>query len=80
MWPGFLNSIRLSFGPAWVFLIASEAIAADAGLGYRIFVVQRQLGMNVILIYVAIIMLIGLGVDWLMRWFIHSRYKWAHQK
>ena len=80
VWPGFLNSVRLSFGPAWVFLIASEAIAANAGLGYRIFVVQRQLGMNVILIYVGIIMLIGLGVDWLMRWFIHSRYKWAEQK
>ena len=80
VWPGFLNSVRLSFGPAWVFLIASEAIAANAGLGYRIFVVQRQLGMNVILIYVTIIMLTGLGIDWLMRWFIHSRYKWAHQK
>ncbi|NNE90140.1 MAG: ABC transporter permease, partial [Verrucomicrobiales bacterium] len=64
-------------GPAWVFLIASEAIAANAGLGYRIFVVQRQLGMNIILLYVALIMVIGLIIDGLMRWFIKSRYRWS---
>lgn len=78
VWPGFLNSVRISLGPAWVFLIAAEAISADAGLGYRIFLVQRQLGMNKILIYVAIIMLVGLVVDAGLRWFIHHRYRWAH--
>jgi NitT/TauT family transport system permease protein len=78
IWPGFLNSTRISLGPAWVFLIAAEAISADAGLGYRIFVVQRQLGMNIILIYVGIIMLIGLAIDAGLRWFIHHRYRWAH--
>lgn len=77
VWPQFLNAVRLALGPAWVYLIASEAIASEAGLGYRIFVVQRQLGMNVILLYVAIVMVIGLALDAAIRWFISWRYPWA---
>jgi NitT/TauT family transport system permease protein len=77
VWPPFLNAVRLALGPAWVYLIASEAIASEAGLGYRIFVVQRQLGMNVILIYVLLIMLLGLAMDAAIRYLITWRYKWA---
>ncbi len=80
VWPHALNSIRLVLGPAWVFLIAAEAIAADAGLGYRIFVVQRQLGMNIILIYVIWIMLLGVVMDGILRSWISWRYKWAEVK
>ena len=35
--------VRLALGPAWLFLIAAEAIAGDRGLGYRIFLVRRYL-------------------------------------
>ena len=80
VWPGFLNSVRIALGPAWVYLIAAEAISSDVGLGYRIFVVQRQLGMNIILIYVVLIMLLGLAIDWGMRWWIENRYRWAQAK
>lgn len=80
IWPSVLNSIRLALGPAWVFLIASEAIASEAGLGYRIFVVQRQLGMNVILIYVAWIMVLGLAMDLSLRAWISWRYPWTDVK
>ncbi len=77
IWPQVLNAIRLVLGPAWVYLIASEAIASEAGLGYRIFIVQRQLGMNIILLYVVIIMTLGLLMDTALRWFVSWRYKWA---
>ncbi|MEM9971446.1 MAG: ABC transporter permease subunit, partial [Pseudomonadota bacterium] len=49
--PRLLQSVRLSLGPAWLFLIASEAIASESGLGYRIFLVRRFLAMDVILNY-----------------------------
>lgn len=78
-WPSVLTSIRLALGPAWVYLIASEAISADSGLGYRIFIVQRQLGMNIILIYVLWIMTLGLAFDALLRGWIAWRCKWAAQ-
>ncbi|MEM6825327.1 MAG: ABC transporter permease subunit, partial [Pseudomonadota bacterium] len=35
--PRLIQAVRLSLGPAWLFLIAAEAIASDQGLGYRIF-------------------------------------------
>ncbi|MEO0379944.1 MAG: ABC transporter permease subunit, partial [Pseudomonadota bacterium] len=37
--PRLIQAVRLSLGPAWLFLIAAEAIASDLGLGYRIFLV-----------------------------------------
>lgn len=34
--PGFIHSIRLGFGVAWMSLVAAELIASDVGLGYMI--------------------------------------------
>ncbi|MBN2195900.1 MAG: ABC transporter permease [Polyangiaceae bacterium] len=78
--PRILDSIRLTIGPAWIFLIAAEAISAESGLGYRIYVVQRQLAMNIILPYVVWIAILGvamdLGLQALSRWL----YPWAATK
>ena len=61
--PRLIDSVRLEIGPAWLFLIAAEAIAADSGLGYRIFLVRRYLSMDVILPYVAWITLLAFLMD-----------------
>lgn len=74
--PRLLNTIRLSLGPAWLFLIAAEAIASTNGLGYRIFLVRRYLAMDVILPYVFWITFIGFSMDWLLRKFMSWRYPW----
>lgn len=60
--PRLLDALRLSLGAAWLFLISAEAIAAEDGLGYRIFLLRRYLAMDVILPYVAWITLLA----WLM--------------
>ena len=52
--PRLLDCLRLQLGPAWLFLIAAEAISSESGLGYRIFLVRRYLAMDVILPYVAL--------------------------
>ena len=57
--PRLLTALRLQLGPAWLFLIAAEAISSDAGLGYRIFLVRRYLAMDVIFPYVAWITLLA---------------------
>ena len=72
--PGLILGLRLTLGPAWLFLIASEAIAATDGLGYRIFLVRRYLAMDVILPYVAWITLLAYAMDRTLaalarRWF-----------
>jgi NitT/TauT family transport system permease protein len=66
-WPRLLDSLRLTLGSAWLFLIAAEAIASTEGLGYRIFLVRRYLAMDVILPYVVWITLLAFLMDWLLR-------------
>ncbi len=74
--PRLLDTVRLALGPAWLFLIASEAIAATNGLGYRIFLVRRYLAMDIILPYVLWITFIGFSMDWLLRRYMRWRYPW----
>lgn len=61
--PRLIDSLRLQLGPAFLFLIAAEAISAESGLGYRIFLVRRYLAMDVIFPYVAWITLLAVAMD-----------------
>lgn len=76
--PRLIQGIRLSLGPAWVFLISAEAIASDIGLGYRIFLVRRYLAMDVILPYVAWIALLAATIDLLLAHSSRRLFPWAH--
>lgn len=74
--PKLIDTVRINMGPAWLFLIASEAIAATSGLGYRIFLVRRYLAMDTIIPYVLWIVLIGLVIDWGLRSIVKIKYGW----
>lgn len=74
--PRLLVTVRLCLGAAWLFLIASEAIASTDGLGYRIFLVRRYLSMDVIIPYVLWITLLGFTMDALLRLAIKQIYPW----
>ena len=74
--PRLLDTTRLSFGAGWLFLIAGEATAAQSGLGYRIFLVQRYLAMDLIIPYVIWITLLGFLIDTVLKQIIHKKYKW----
>ena len=76
--PRLLHAMRLSLGPAWVFLISAEAIAADVGLGYRIFLVRRYLSMDVIIPYVAWIALLAIVMDVALTVASRRLFPWAH--
>jgi NitT/TauT family transport system permease protein len=77
LWPRLIDSLRLTLGSAWLFLIAAEAIASTEGLGYRIFLVRRYLAMDVILPYVVWITLLAVAFDWLLRRLRASAFAWA---
>jgi len=77
--PRLIQSVRLSLGPAWLFLIAAEAIASDLGLGYRIFLVRRYLAMDVILTYVIWITILAFLIDWVLRWSSRRFFPWAQE-
>jgi NitT/TauT family transport system permease protein len=77
MWPRLIDSLRLSMGSAWLFLIAAEAIASEQGLGYRIFLVRRYLAMDVILPYVVWITLLAYLMDWGLKVLRSRAFPWA---
>lgn len=75
--PRLIQAVRLSLGPAWLFLIAAEAIASEQGLGYRIFLVRRFLAMDVILTYVIWITLLAFTMDAILRWVSKRFFPWS---
>jgi NitT/TauT family transport system permease protein len=77
MWPRLIDTLRLSMGSAWLFLIAAEAIASEQGLGYRIFLVRRYLAMDVILPYVVWITLLAYLMDWGLKVLRSRAFPWA---
>lgn len=76
--PRLLHAMRLSLGPAWVFLISAEAIASDVGLGYRIFLVRRYLSMDIIIPYVAWIAVLAVVMDMALTVLSRRLFPWAH--
>lgn len=76
--PRLLDSVRLSLGPAWLFLISAEAVASDAGLGYRIFLVRRYLAMDVILPYVIWITLLAWLMDLALKRITRACFRWQN--
>lgn len=78
--PRLLDAVRMSLGPAWLFLIAAEAIASESGLGYRIFLVRRYLSMDIILPYVAWITLIAFLMDMGLRALQRAAFPWFAER
>ncbi|WP_221799635.1 ABC transporter permease [Oceanobacter mangrovi] len=76
MMPRLIDAVRLSMGSAWLFLIAAEAIAANEGLGYRIFLVRRYMSMDTILPYVAWITVLAIVADQLLRQLNRRAFPW----
>ncbi|NDR55496.1 ABC transporter permease [Aliiruegeria sabulilitoris] len=77
--PRLIQAVRLSLGPAWLFLIAAEAIASDLGLGYRIFLVRRYLAMDVILTYVIWITFLAFVIDFLLKKLSKRAFPWMEE-
>jgi NitT/TauT family transport system permease protein len=75
--PRLITTLRLQLGPAWLFLIAAEAISSDSGLGYRIFLVRRYLSMDVIFPYVVWITLLAVVTDILLDRLRIAVFPWS---
>ncbi len=74
--PRLIDTVRLVLGAAWLFLIASEAIASQDGLGYRIFLVRRYLSMDIIIVYVLWITMLAYAFDIFLRFMVGWLFPW----
>ncbi len=79
VFPEVLDTIRLNFKAVILFLIAGEALASTAGLGYRIFLVRRYIAMDIIIPYVLWIGILAFLADWLFRIWIKRGFPWLNK-
>ena len=77
--PRVLNSIRLNLKAVMLFLFAGEMIASTDGLAYRIALLRRHMGMDVIIPYVLWVALLLFLVDLAMRVINRKLHPWFHE-
>jgi NitT/TauT family transport system permease protein len=79
IWPRVLNSIRLNLKSLVLFLFAGEMIASQDGLAYRIALMQRHMGMDVIIPYVLWTALLLFLIDLSLRVIIRVTNPWFRE-
>ena len=77
--PRVLNSIRLNLKAIMLFLFAGEMIASQDGLAFRIALLRRHMGMNVIIPYVLWVALLLFLVDLTMRVANRKLHPWFRE-
>lgn len=66
--PAIWDSMRISLGWAWTWLVVAELVAATSGLGYRITTAQRFFQTDLIFGYLLILGMLGLTTDQAMKY------------
>ncbi|WP_017715641.1 ABC transporter permease [Kamptonema formosum] len=77
VFPSVLDTLRVNIAGAWNFLVISELIAAENGLGFKIVQAQRFLQTDKVLFSIAIIGLIGWAIDWAFKLLSKLLTPWA---
>jgi NitT/TauT family transport system permease protein len=75
--PAILDTLRVTLGWAWTYLVVAELVAANSGLGYAILKAQRFLQTDKIFVGIIVIGVIGLGTDQLLRALHRALFPWA---
>jgi NitT/TauT family transport system permease protein len=77
--PRVLNSIRLNLKALMLFLFAGEMIASTDGLAFRIALLRRHMGMDIIIPYVLWVALLLFLVDLTMRVANRKLHPWFQE-
>jgi NitT/TauT family transport system permease protein len=77
--PSVLDTLRVNISGAWNYLVIAELVAAQSGLGFRIIQAQRFLQTEKVLFCIAVIGLIGLLIDYALKWISQKLTPWADQ-
>jgi NitT/TauT family transport system permease protein len=75
--PAMFDTMRITLGWAWTYLVVAELVAANNGLGYAILKAQRFLQTDRIFVGIIVIGLIGLGTDQALRFAHRKLFPWA---
>lgn len=75
---GVLDTLRVTMGWAWTFLVVAELVAADSGLGYMILQSMRGMDPSGIFVGIFVIGLLGLLTDLVFKWIKQAALPWEH--
>ncbi|MDR6953465.1 NitT/TauT family transport system permease protein [Ancylobacter sp. 3268] len=76
--PGVLDTLRVTMGWAWTYLVVAELVAASSGLGYISMKAMRGFQVDVIFLAIAVIGLLGLLTDLVFRLLRMRLVAWAN--
>ncbi|ACI58229.1 binding-protein-dependent transport systems inner membrane component (plasmid) [Rhizobium leguminosarum bv. trifolii WSM2304] len=65
--PQIWDTLRISLGWAWTWVVLAELVAASSGLGYRINVAQRYFQTDTAIGYIVVLGVLGLISDQIMK-------------
>ncbi len=78
-WPAIVDTLRITMGWAWTYLVVAELVAANSGLGYAILKAQRFLQTDKIFVGILAIGIIGLAMDQLFRLIHRCAFPYLHR-
>ncbi len=77
--PSVLDTLRVNISGAWNFLVIAELVASQNGLGFKIIQAQRFLQTEKVLFCIALIGVVGLVIDYGLKWISQQLTPWADQ-
>lgn len=77
--PALLDTLRVTLGWAWTYLVVAELVAANSGIGYAILKAQRFLQTDKIFFGILLIGFIGLVQDQVLRRLHRFLFPWLHR-
>jgi NitT/TauT family transport system permease protein len=78
--PALLDTLRITMGWAWTYLVVAELVAANSGLGYAIIKAQRFLQTDKIFAGILLIGIIGLAMDQAFRLMHRLAFPWLYAR
>ncbi len=79
--PQIITALRVSYGIAWVVIVAAEMVGCQDGLGYGIWEARNGLRLDSAACYMVVIGLLGMGID---RFLLHfsklPNVRWGYER
>ncbi len=75
--PGVMDTLRITMGWAWTYLVVAELVSADRGLGYQILNSMRGLFTDRMFAGLAVIGGLGLMFDLTFKWLHRRLLPWS---
>lgn len=78
--PALVDTMRVTMGWAWSYLVVAELVAANSGIGFAILQAQRLVQTDKIFVGIILIGMIGLIIDQLFRLIHRFAFPWLHSR